>query len=469
MNSTKLVSSMAAALIIGIIFLLPIAPAYGDNPLLPLDSHGNVTLPPFQPPAGTATTVPPAPPPPPPPPASTITATPTISRVLQAPPSTPSYLPPNSTGPQPDAGSTALTHHPHFPPPNPPVTPPTPPVYSHHRPHPHPNPNPYPSVSPDYYDYYTWSGNYPWGSPYYYPAETEYYTPVISSFTANPNYIQAGQTSTLIWDVSNADLVSISPSVGSVAASGSIAVIPAYTTTYTLTATNNQGTVTASATVTVAPPYASSYTGGSMAVPSPSGTVYPDTAGTGPYMTSSNARRTVNIGGIGGANPAAQNPWPIYGLLIGLLAVAAAFIIVLLVRKPAALRSGDSAAAKAGYVASATAPASTLPSSSAPVTTPVEADLPAKFVAPGGTTMPVAGKPLGRKDFQSLTSPDKAGLISRQHVLVTYQSRQYYIEDLNSTNGTKLNGSEIRGSGKHIIANGDNVELAGALKLTFNV
>jgi pSer/pThr/pTyr-binding forkhead associated (FHA) protein len=104
-----------------------------------------------------------------------------------------------------------------------------------------------------------------------------------------------------------------------------------------------------------------------------------------------------------------------------------------------------------------------------PITKPVEADLPAKFVAPGGTTMPVTGKPMGRRDFQALISADKAGLISRQHILVTYENSQYSIEDFNSTNGTKLNGSEIRGTGKHTITGGDTVELAGTLNLTFQV
>ena len=83
--------------------------------------------------------------------------------------------------------------------------------------------------------------------------------------------------------------------------------------------------------------------------------------------------------------------------------------------------------------------------------------------------MPVTGKPLGRRDFQALVPPDKADLISRRHVLITYENSEYHIEDLNSTNGTRLNGSEIRGTGKHSIQSGDTVQLAGALELTFKV
>jgi hypothetical protein len=73
--------------------------------------------------------------------------------------------------------------------------------------------------------------------------------PVIA-FTANPTTINAGQSSTLTWQVTNADNVVIS-TLGSVALSGSQAVTPATTTTYTLTATHGSQTATAQATVTV--------------------------------------------------------------------------------------------------------------------------------------------------------------------------------------------------------------------------
>ena len=56
--------------------------------------------------------------------------------------------------------------------------------------------------------------------------------PIIVSFTANPNTINAGQSSTLSWQVQNADTVVIT-TLGSVALSGSQAVTPATTTTYT--------------------------------------------------------------------------------------------------------------------------------------------------------------------------------------------------------------------------------------------
>lgn len=75
--------------------------------------------------------------------------------------------------------------------------------------------------------------------------------PTVSSFTAAPTVISSGGTSTLAWNVSDADSVTITPVVGVVAASGSKAVSPSATTTYTLTATNACGTSTALVKVTV--------------------------------------------------------------------------------------------------------------------------------------------------------------------------------------------------------------------------
>jgi uncharacterized cupredoxin-like copper-binding protein len=75
--------------------------------------------------------------------------------------------------------------------------------------------------------------------------------PLIVQFTATPNQIQPGQTSTLAWVVQGATTVSIQPGLGNVSATGSSTVTPTQTTTYTLTATGPGGTVNATTTVTV--------------------------------------------------------------------------------------------------------------------------------------------------------------------------------------------------------------------------
>ena len=76
--------------------------------------------------------------------------------------------------------------------------------------------------------------------------------PTITSFTvadANPLY---GAETSLSWNVSAATALSINQNVGTVSgATGTVAIFPLLTTTYTLSATNDYGTATANATVTL--------------------------------------------------------------------------------------------------------------------------------------------------------------------------------------------------------------------------
>ncbi|MDP2877520.1 MAG: PKD domain-containing protein, partial [Holophaga sp.] len=74
--------------------------------------------------------------------------------------------------------------------------------------------------------------------------------PVISSFTASPNLIQAGQSAELTWVVGRATALSIDQGVGTVTGT-STTVRPATSTTYTLTATGGGGTVTAQVRVNI--------------------------------------------------------------------------------------------------------------------------------------------------------------------------------------------------------------------------
>jgi hypothetical protein len=79
--------------------------------------------------------------------------------------------------------------------------------------------------------------------------------PVIASFTASPNPITAGSSTTLSWGaVTNADSVEIDHGIGGVAAPGSQSISPSSTTTYTITAHCGSNTTTAQVTITVVPP-----------------------------------------------------------------------------------------------------------------------------------------------------------------------------------------------------------------------
>lgn len=78
--------------------------------------------------------------------------------------------------------------------------------------------------------------------------------PRVLGFSATPPEIAPGGSSNLVWNVENATKVTIDNGVGDVPLSGTKAVTPAATTTYTLTATNGQGSVVATAVVTVTAP-----------------------------------------------------------------------------------------------------------------------------------------------------------------------------------------------------------------------
>jgi hypothetical protein len=74
--------------------------------------------------------------------------------------------------------------------------------------------------------------------------------PTISTFTANPKTLSAGQPVTLSWSTSNASYNLITPQVGPVRGTN-IVVTPTATTTYILDSTNQYGRTTAKVTVTV--------------------------------------------------------------------------------------------------------------------------------------------------------------------------------------------------------------------------
>ena len=86
-------------------------------------------------------------------------------------------------------------------------------------------------------------------------------SPQIITFTVSPLSITAGQVATLIWQVQNADTVTIS-GIGTVALSGTSQIAPTATTTYVITATKGSISVSATAAVQVNPAPAPAPTSG---------------------------------------------------------------------------------------------------------------------------------------------------------------------------------------------------------------
>ncbi|HUS16546.1 MAG TPA: FHA domain-containing protein [Chloroflexia bacterium] len=81
---------------------------------------------------------------------------------------------------------------------------------------------------------------------------------------------------------------------------------------------------------------------------------------------------------------------------------------------------------------------------------------------------------LGREDSQSNSFPDvdlnpHGGLeqgVSRRHARITHRAGQYFLEDLNSVNGTLLNQKRIAANSPQLLRTGDHIML-GRLGLTF--
>jgi peptidoglycan-associated lipoprotein len=79
--------------------------------------------------------------------------------------------------------------------------------------------------------------------------------PAITTFEAEPSTIERGQSATLRWAVTGDTTdISISPQIGTVAASGSRQVFPTSTSSYTMTATGPGGSDSRSVTVNVTQP-----------------------------------------------------------------------------------------------------------------------------------------------------------------------------------------------------------------------
>ena len=83
------------------------------------------------------------------------------------------------------------------------------------------------------------------------PASEPATLPIIESFSASPESVSAGSSTTLSWSVKNATSVMIAPDIGSVSATGSKEVKPSALVTYVLAASNSAGTSYGQVTIRV--------------------------------------------------------------------------------------------------------------------------------------------------------------------------------------------------------------------------
>lgn len=90
---------------------------------------------------------------------------------------------------------------------------------------------------------------------------------------------------------------------------------------------------------------------------------------------------------------------------------------------------------------------------------------------PGGQVIPVTSmaQEFGRGDFENVVPKEVSNIISRRHFKISFSARdkKFYIEDIGSTNGTKVNGTDIKGKGSYPLNPGDVISPADVLNLKF--
>lgn len=102
---------------------------------------------------------------------------------------------------------------------------------------------------------------------------------------------------------------------------------------------------------------------------------------------------------------------------------------------------------------------------------PKESSVLARLILPNNNEIKIKEfeneKIFGREDFVGAIPADDLQFIGRKHFRIIKTDDGLYIEDMESANGTKLNGEEIKGSGRKKLNNGDEILVADVLKITF--
>ena len=94
----------------------------------------------------------------------------------------------------------------------------------------------------------------------------------------------------------------------------------------------------------------------------------------------------------------------------------------------------------------------------------------AQLILPNNNNIIVNGaeKVIGREDFLGVITSDKLYFIGKDHFMITRKERNFYIQDLNTKNGTTVNGIALQGSHMQRLDDGDEIVLAKSLRIKYN-
>ena len=93
-----------------------------------------------------------------------------------------------------------------------------------------------------------------------------------------------------------------------------------------------------------------------------------------------------------------------------------------------------------------------------------------KFTLPNGEKIAITQyeRIFGREDFIGVIISEKLLFIGKEHFKLTKKNEGFYIEDLNTKNGTQVNDEEIKGKGKVRLKNGYIIKVANNFELLYN-
>ena len=73
----------------------------------------------------------------------------------------------------------------------------------------------------------------------------------------------------------------------------------------------------------------------------------------------------------------------------------------------------------------------------------------------------------GREDFVGLVGSDDLMFIGKEHFKIIKKDDGFYIEDLNTKNGTSINGIDIKGKGQKKLKNEDHILVAKTIEIRY--
>ena len=93
----------------------------------------------------------------------------------------------------------------------------------------------------------------------------------------------------------------------------------------------------------------------------------------------------------------------------------------------------------------------------------------AQLILPNNNNIIVDGaeRIIGREDFVGVISTDKLLFIGKDHLKVIKKPDGFYIQDMNTKNGTQLNGEDIAAENQVPINSGDEILVGKTLKIKF--